>query len=59
MELLNLTKNVSNSPCGHKMAAYILLKLDNIYLLKQIQLGVLLYVVNIHPYFVFLERALS
>jgi hypothetical protein len=40
---------MSHSPYGHKISAYVLLKIDKILLLKTKELGVLLYVVNTHP----------
>ena len=45
---LNITADVSDCPYGHKISADILLETDEILLLKT-KLGVLLYVVIIHP----------
>ena len=58
MEPLNIIINASNSPYEHIMSAYVLLKSDKTKLLKQIKLGVLLYVVNIHPVEVCITRGI-
>lgn len=44
---LNFIMNASNSQCDHKISASVLFKSDKMSL--KIKLGVMLYVVNIHP----------
>ena len=49
MEPLRIVIDASNSPYGHKMLAYVLLKSDKMYFLKNMKMSVCLCVVNIHP----------
>ena len=60
MEPLNVKINVSNSPYGHKMSVYVLLKSYEIWQFKN-KTGILLYVVNIHPVYsvaMFIKRGM-